>query len=101
MNTIINDATVADVIEATPGSIFDNEEIKATPISQLGDVFSKMFTKMTVGELLEWASINDVNTQVKEALKDVSAKDFFKSLTYDAANGTITVDMLKLYGVAA
>jgi len=101
MNTIINDATVADVIEATPGSIFDNEEIKATPLSQLGNVFSNMFTKMTVGELLEWASINDVNTQVKEALKDVSAKDFFKSLTYDAASGTITVDMLKLYGVAA
>ena len=97
MNDVIKDAKMGDLIEITPGTIFDNEEISNATISDLGIVLSRVFTSMTVGELLSWSNITGVDPRVKETLQTASLVDFFMALGANS-DGEIVVDIAKLYG---
>lgn len=97
MSKIIENATVADLIDAESGSLFDNELIKSSKISELDKAFKVVLTDMTIGDLVSWSDIN-MDSNVKTLLTNVSATQFFTSLTWD--NGRMYVDMFKLYGYA-
>lgn len=99
MNSAIESATMGDFIEVTPGTIFDNEQIRNATITELGSTLSEVFATMTIGELLGWSNISGVDERVVQVLEDITLTDFFKSLTFDATQGTIVIDMNKLYGV--
>jgi len=96
MNDIIENALVRDLIDAEEGSLFDNEIIKNSKISELSASFKVLLANMTIGDLLSWSNIEGMNGTVKELLKSVSAIDFFTSLEYK--DGVIYVNMFKLYG---
>lgn len=98
MNDVIKEAKMGDLIEITPGTIFDNEKISAASISDLGIVLSDVFTNMTIGELLGWSNITGVETAVVDALNDVTLMDFFRALEFHPTQGAIVINMGKLYG---
>ncbi len=96
MSDIIENATVSNLIDAEEGSLFDNEMIKNSKISELGNAFKVLLANMTIGDLIHWSNIEGMNGTVKELLKTVSAIDFFTSLEYKG--GVMYVNMFKLYG---
>ena len=98
MSNIINNATVGDLIEAEPGSLFDNELIKQAKLSELGSVFGDVLTDMTIGDLIIWSHVTDVNEYVRLALEDVTLQRLISSMVLDETTHEIKIDMLKLYG---
>ena len=97
MGKAVADATIDDLMDIQPDSIFDKAEIKVSTINNLGSTMSNMMNTMKIGDLLDWANITSVQPNVKSAIEDAKLTDFFTSLQY--SNGAITVNMLKLYGV--
>ena len=98
INDVIKEATISDLMDLTEGSLFyDFKDSKLDNLSQ--DVELK-FTTMTMGELLTYANIANIDTQVKTAIEPITLESFFKSLTYSETAG-IVVDLEKAYGYAA
>lgn len=98
INDVIKEATISDLMDLTEGSLFyDFKDSKLDNLSQ--DVELK-FTTMTMGELLTYANIANIDTQVKTAIEPITLESFFKSLTYSKTAG-IVVDLEKAYGYAA
>lgn len=98
INDVIKEATISDLMDLTEGSLFyDFKDSKLDNLSQ--DVELK-FTTMTMGELLTYANIANIDTQVKTAIEPITLESFFKSLTYRETAG-IVVDLEKAYGYAA
>jgi len=98
MTNIIGNAMIGDIIEAEPGSLFDNEMIKSAKLSELGTVFGDLLTNMTISDLLEWSHVTDVDEYVKRALEDITIQNLFSSLVLDETTNEIKLDMLRLYG---
>lgn len=98
MGKVVADATIDDLMDIAPNSIFDKADIRNSTINNLGSVMSNMMNTMTIGELLDWANITDINEKVKSSIAPATLTSFFKSLTY--RDGGIIVDMFKLYGIA-
>lgn len=98
INDVIKEATISDLMDLTEGSLFyDFKDSKLDNLSQ--DVELK-FTTMTMGELLTYANIANIDTQVKTAIEPITLESFFKSLKYSSTAG-IVVDLEKAYGYAA
>lgn len=98
INDVIKEATISDLMDLTEGSLFyDFKDSKLDNLSQ--DVELK-FTTMTMGELLTYANIANIDAQVKTAIEPITLESFFKSLTYSKTAG-IVVDLEKAYGYAA
>ena len=98
INDVIKEATISDLMDLTEGSLFyDFKDSKLDNLSQ--DVELK-FTTMTMGELLTYANIANIEPQVKTAIEPITLESFFKSLKYSSTAG-IVVDLEKAYGYAA
>lgn len=98
INDVIKEATISDLMDLTEGSLFyDFKDSKLDNLSQ--DVELK-FTTMTMGELLTYANIANIDAQVKTAIEPITLESFFKSLKYSSTAG-IVVDLEKAYGYAA
>ena len=98
INDVIKEATISDLMDLTEGSLFyDFKDSKLDNLSQ--DVELK-FTTMTMGELLTYANIANIEPQVKTAIEPITLESFFKSLTYSETAG-IVVNLEKAYGYTA
>ena len=98
MSKIINNATIGDIIDAEPGSLFDNAILKSAKLSELGSVFSDLLTNMTIGDLIVWSHVPDVTEYVRLALENLSLQKLISSMVLDEKTHEIKFDMLKLYG---
>lgn len=99
MNKIISDAKIADVMEVPSGSLFDNETIRNSTITNLGNAFNSLLNTMKIGDLIKYSGVKTINATVANILNDVSITDFFGSLEFDTTTATMTVNILKLYGI--
>ncbi len=90
MNTVIEDATISDLMDIDPNSIFAKFQDKK--MSELNSAFSTAFSTFTVGELVEWASITDIDEKVIDAVGGVTLENFFKALKFSSTSG-IYIDM--------
>ena len=99
MNGAIEDATIGDFMDVTPGTIFDDEAIRKSTLNKLGTTLASELSNMTIGKLLEWGSITSMDASVRNILNDVTLTAFFGALKYDIGTGSITLDMATLYGV--
>lgn len=95
MNEAIDVLTLEELMEIEEGSVFDSELLRTSTIENLSENASRMFTEMTIGELLKYANIS-VSSEVSYILQDVMLADFFGALEY--SDGAITVNMTKLFG---
>lgn len=94
----IKNFTIEELMDIEEGSIFDDPDIRTATINTLSEAITTKFSTMSISDLIRWANVRGVDKQVLFILEDVKIADFFTSLKYD--NGTITVNMEKLLGVA-
>ena len=95
IDSVIKTATVGEIMEVTPDSIFD--KFADSTINSLNANLQSTITEMSVGELMEFAGVASTDTIVRSALKDVKLKNFFSSLTFRESVG-IVIDMEKACG---
>ncbi len=95
IDSVIKTATVGEIMEVTPDSIFD--KFADSTINSLNTNLQSTITEMSVGELMEFAGVASTNPIVRSALKDVKLKNFFSSLTFNKTVG-IVIDMEKACG---
>lgn len=98
INDVIKDATIGDLMDLTEGSLF--YDFKNSKLDNLSRDVELKFTTMTMGELLTYANIAEIDATVKTAIAPITLESFFKSLTYSKTAG-IVVDLEKAYGYAA
>lgn len=98
INDVIKDATIGDLMDLTEGSLF--YDFKNSKFDNLSRDVELKFTTMTMGELLTYANIAEIDATVKTAIAPITLESFFKSLTYSKTAG-IVVDLEKAYGYAA
>lgn len=97
MTDIIANATIGDVVEVEPGSLFDIEEIKNSKISEVSKAFARTLTDMTIGDLISWSNVTDVDARVKKVLDNVTINNLMHSFRY-SSDTVIYIDVLALYG---
>ena len=97
LNDTIDTLTIGELMEIEPGSVFDNDVLRNATIENLSEKVSSLFTDMTIGTLLEYANVS-VSSEIAYILQDVRIADFFGALEYQ--NGQLTVNMVKLFGIA-
>lgn len=98
INDVIKDATIGDLMDLTEGSLF--YDFKNSKLDKLSRDVELKFTTMTMGELLTYANIAEIDATVKTAIAPITLESFFKSLTYSKTAG-IVVDLEKAYGYTA
>lgn len=98
INDVIKDATIGDLMDLTEGSLF--YDFKNSKLDKLSQDVELKFTTMTMGELLTYANIAEIDATVKTAIAPITLESFFKSLTYSKTAG-IVVDLEKAYGYTA
>lgn len=98
INDVIKDATIGDLMDLTEGSLF--YDFKNSKLDNLSRDVELKFTTMTMGELLTYANIAEIDATVKTAIAPITLESFFKSLTYSTTAG-IVVDLEKAYGYTA
>lgn len=101
MSSVIENATVGDIIETDGSGLFGKPQIRNAKLTELDKELEKLLTNMTIGELLEWSNIDGMDPNVKALLKDVLVSKLILSLTWDSEKKTFSVDMLKLFGYTA
>ena len=97
MSSVVGDAVIDDLMDISPDNLFGTDKIKNSKISDLGSAMSGLMNEMTINKLLDWANVTTIDPKVKSAIGDATLTSFFNSLTYQ--NGSITVNMLELYGL--
>lgn len=98
INDVIKDATIGDLMDLTEGSLF--YDFKNSKLDNLSRDVELKFTTMTMGELLTYANIAEIDATVKTAIVPITLESFFKSLKYSETAG-IVVDLEKAYGYTA
>lgn len=98
INDVIKDATIGDLMDLTEGSLF--YDFKNSKLDNLSRDVELKFTTMTMGELLTYANIAEIDATVKTAIAPITLESFFKSLTYSKTAG-IVMDLEKAYGYTA
>lgn len=98
INDVIKDATIGDLMDLTEGSLF--YDFKNSKLDNLSRDVELKFTTMTMGELLTYANIAEIDATVKTAIATITLESFFKSLKYSSTAG-IVVDLEKAYGYTA
>lgn len=99
LNDALKEITIGELMDVTPGSIFDEEAIKNSTIDTISSTIDNMLNTMTIGKLMQWASVSDVDPQVKYILQDITLTDFFGALEFDGAMCTIKVNIEKLFKI--
>lgn len=99
MSDSIDKATLSDIIDITPDSIFNNESLRNAKLTEIAEKMEYTFTSMTLGQLFTVANITDVAPQVRDALVDMTIPQFFSCLKYDPEMG-IYVDILSYLDAA-
>lgn len=96
LNDCISTLKVSDLMDLEPGSMFDDEKIRNATLSTLSSVLTDTIGSMTIGKLLEWGNINNIEPAVKAILAHATLRDFFRSIKYD--NGALVIDIALLLG---
>ncbi len=108
INDAVDKATIGDLMDIAPDTIFDTTvgtgedamRLSDKKIEQLVSVFGDILGSATVGDVLNWGNISSVDAKVKNAIENITLANFFDSLTYSATAG-IVVDMEKALGYGA
>ena len=98
INDVVKDATISDLMEVTEGSLF--YDFKDSKLNNLSGDVEDAFAKMTMGQLMVYASITDIDKDVKAAIAPITLDNFFRSLTFSSTAG-IVIDLEKAYGYGA
>lgn len=98
INDVVKDATISDLMEVTEGSLF--YDFKDSKLNNLSGDVEDAFAKMTMGQLMLYASITDIDKDVKAAIAPITLDSFFRSLTFSSTAG-IVIDLEKAYGYGA
>lgn len=99
LNNVLNDFTLGEMMEIEEGSIFDDEVIKNATIENLSSTITARIAEMTMGELIRYSSVKDIDAKIRTTLENVRLADFLAALKFDATSGQIVLDMEKLFGV--
>lgn len=100
LNNVLNDFTLGEMMEIEEGSIFDDEVIKNATIENLSSTITARIAEMTMGELIRYSSVKDIDAKIRTTLENVRLADFLAALKFDTTSGQIVFDMEKLFGVA-
>jgi len=93
INGVIKNAKISDIMDISEGSLF--YDFKESKLDDLSSDVEKKFATMTMGQLIMYADISDLEDGVKEVISDITLENFFRSLTIQ--NG-IAVNLEKAYG---
>lgn len=96
INGVIKNATISDIMDISEGNLF--YDFKESKLDDLSSDVEKKFATMTMGQLIMYADISDLEDGVKEVISDITLENFFRSLTIQ--NG-IAVNLEKAYGYKA
>lgn len=99
LNNVLNDFTLGEMMEIEEGSIFDDEVIKNATIENLSSTITARIAEMTMGELIRYSSVKDIDAKIRTTLENVRLADFLAALKFDTTSGQIVLDMEKLFGV--
>ena len=98
INGVIKNAKISDIMDLTEGSLFYG--FKDRSLNDLSSEVEKEFATMTLGELMSYASITEIDADVKSTIAPISIKDFFRSLSPSTTAG-IVINLEKAYGYKA
>ena len=97
IDTAIKSFTLEDIMEITPDSMFDDDELRTSKLNDLASVMQTKLQTITINDIINWGNITTLNPELIAIVGDSTLEDFFRALTYDKISGNITVDMTKLY----
>lgn len=98
INDVVKDATISDLMEVTEGSLF--YDFKDSKLDELSGDVEGTFATMTMGKLMVYASITDIDKDVKSAIAPITIENFFRALSL-SSNAGIVIDLEKAYGYTA
>ena len=98
LSDAIDTLTLEELMDIEEGSVLDNELLRGSTIENLSTNVSRLFTELTIGELLSYSNVS-TSAEVAYILQDIDIATFFGALTYDAESGTIGVNMEVLFGL--
>ena len=98
INGVIKNAKISDIMDLTEGSLFYG--FKDRSLNDLSSEVEKEFATMTLGELMSYASITEIESDVKSTIAPITLKDFFSSLSASTTAG-IVINLEKAYGYKA
>ncbi len=95
INGVIKEATISDLMDVTEGSLF--YDVRDSKLDDLSSDVEKKFSTMTMGQLISYANITDLEDGVKEVISDITLENFFRSLSPSKTAG-IVINLEKAYG---
>ena len=98
LSDAIDTLTLEELMDIEEGSVLDDELLRGSTIENLSTNVSRLFTELTIGELLSYSNVS-TSAEVAYILQDIDIATFFGALTYDALSGTIVVNMEVLFGL--
>lgn len=98
LSDAIDTLTLEELMDIEEGSVLDDELLRGSTIENLSTNVSRLFTELTIGELLSYSNVS-TSAEVAYILQDIDIATFFGALTYDASSGTIVVNMEVLLGL--
>ena len=98
LSDAIDTLTLEELMDIEEGSVLDDELLRGSTIENLSTNVSRLFTELTIGELLSYSNVS-TSAEVAYILQDIDIATFFGALTYDALSGTIVVNMEVLLGL--
>ena len=96
LSDAIDTLTLEELMDIEEGSVLDDELLRGSTIENLSTNVSRLFTELTIGELLSYSNVS-TSAEVAYILQDIDIATFFGALTYNA--GTIVVNMEVLFGL--
>lgn len=98
LSDAIDTLTLEELMDIEEGSVLDDELLRGSTIENLSTNVSRLFTELTIGELLSYSNVS-TSAEVAYILQDIDIATFFGALTYEASSGTIVVNMEVLLGL--
>lgn len=98
LSDAIDTLTLEELMDIEEGSVLDDELLRGSTIENLSTNVSRLFTELTIGELLSYSNVS-TSAEVAYILQDIDIATFFGALTYNALSGTIVVNMEVLFGL--
>ena len=98
LSDAIDTLTLEELMDIEEGSVLDIELLRGSTIEDLSTNVSRLFTELTIGELLSYSNVS-TSAEVAYILQDIDIATFFGALTYNALSGTIVVNMEVIFGL--
>ena len=92
LSDAIDTLTLEELMDIEEGSVLDDELLRGSTIENLSTNVSRLFTELTIGELLSYSNVS-TSAEVAYILQDIDIATFFGALTY------IVVNMEVLFGL--